>query len=160
MIRVILACFAVSVLSGCELTQQAASMGTSGREAKAVVKGYMEEILNRDDWEAWDKYFHRTIDFNGELLERVELQRRVASFRSAYPDFQVTIEEQIAEGNKVVTRVTCTGTHLGTDEGVAATGKRVRYTGIAIDRIKDGKIIEMRFLGDVWGRLKQIKRDM
>jgi hypothetical protein len=51
----------------------------------------------------------------------------------------------------------CRGTHLGPDEGIAATGKEVSYRGVAIDRIKEGKVVEMRYLGDVWDRIQQIR---
>jgi len=155
--RIILAVLLAGLLTACDLTQQAAELGATSRNAKSVVQGYMEEVLNKDNWEAYDTYFHKHIEFNGDLLDRVGLRRMVASFRSAYPDFRLEIQEQIAEGDKVVTRVVITGTHLGYDEGTAPTGKKIRYTGIAIDRIKEGKIIELRFLGDVWGRLKQVR---
>lgn len=149
--------FLATLLLSCE-----APMGTraTGTEAKAVVSGYIESILNGDHWETYDRYFAPQVNFNGTMVGRSELQRRVGSFRSAYPDFKVTIEDQIAEGDRVVTRLSCTGTHLGTDQGVAATGRAVKFTGIAIDRVANGKVVEMWFLGDVWGRMKQIRSDL
>ena len=156
--RIIWVVLTACLLAACDLPQQAAELGGTSRDGKRVVQGYMEEVLNKDNWEAYETYFHKHIEFNGELLDRVGLRRMVASFRSAYPDFRLEIQDQIAEGDKVVTRVMITGTHLGYDEGTAPTGKKVRYQGIAIDRIKDGKIIELRFLGDVWGRLKQVRK--
>ncbi len=58
------------------------------------------------------------------------------------PDYQTTIEDLIAEGDKVVARVTMTGTHTGNFWGIPSTGRRVNLTGIYIVRIKDGKIVE------------------
>jgi steroid delta-isomerase-like uncharacterized protein len=58
------------------------------------------------------------------------------------PDWQTTIDDLIAEGDKVVARVTMTGTHTGDFWGIPATGKRVEFTGIYIVRIADGKIVE------------------
>lgn len=58
------------------------------------------------------------------------------------PDFHTEIDDLIAEGDKVVARVTMTGTHTGNFWGFPATGKAVKFTGIYIARIKDGKIVE------------------
>ncbi len=58
------------------------------------------------------------------------------------PDYHTTIEDLIAEGDKVMARVTMTGTHTGNFWGIPATGRRVNLTGIYIVRIKDGKIVE------------------
>lgn len=58
------------------------------------------------------------------------------------PDYHTNIEDLIAEGDKVVARVTMTGTHTGNFWGIPATGRRVNLTGIYIVRIKDGKIVE------------------
>ena len=58
------------------------------------------------------------------------------------PDYHTTIEDLIAEGDKVVARVTMTGTHTGNFWGIPPTGRRVSLTGIYIVRIKDGKIVE------------------
>lgn len=63
----------------------------------------------------------------------------MSAIRSAFPDPHVTIEDQIAEQDRVVTRVTFRGTHPGEFSGVAATGRVVTYSGIAIDRIANGK---------------------
>ena len=145
------------LLPGCQTPLQ---KGAAQPQGKAVVAGYLEDILNGDRWETYDQYFAPQVLFNGALIGKSDLQRRVASFRSAYPDFHVTIEDQIAEGDGVVTRMMCTGTHLGPDLGVPATGVKVKFTGIAIDRIRDGKVVEMWFLGDVWSRMQQIRSDL
>ena len=58
------------------------------------------------------------------------------------PDWQTTIDDLIAEGDRVVARITMTGTHTGDFWGIPATGKRVEFTGIYIVRIANGKIVE------------------
>ena len=63
-------------------------------------------------------------------------------YRSAFPDTQLTIEDQVAEGDRVVSRYTVRGTHKGDFAGVPATGKQITATGITIDRIEGGKIVE------------------
>jgi steroid delta-isomerase-like uncharacterized protein len=63
-------------------------------------------------------------------------------YRSAFPDTQLTVEDQIAEGDRVVSRYTVRGTHQGEFAGVPPTGKQVTVTGITIDRIEGGQIVE------------------
>jgi steroid delta-isomerase-like uncharacterized protein len=61
---------------------------------------------------------------------------------TSFPDYQIEVDDQIAEGDKVVTRFTAGGTHEGDFMGVGATGKRIQVRGIDIDRLEDGKIVE------------------
>lgn len=61
---------------------------------------------------------------------------------AAFPDWQVTVEDIIAEGDKVVARATGQGTHRGEYMGIPATGRRVKVTWIAIYRVADGKLAE------------------
>jgi predicted ester cyclase len=122
---------------------------------KAVVRGYMEEVLNKGNLAAFDSYFSPDVVMNNSK----DLKRQLAgiqSFRSAFPDFHLAIEDQIAEGDKVVTRVRFQGTHRGEYRGVAPIGKQVRYSGIAIDRIADGKVVEMWHIADTFALLQQV----
>lgn len=145
-------------LSGCdELKLPSAQPKGATQHNKFIVRGYLEEIINKGNWNAWDTYFPKRVSFNGRRLDRDAFADMVASFRAAYPDFRVTIDEQIAEGDKVMTRLTCHGTQMGPDEGVPATRRKVTYTGIAIDRIRDGKIIDMWYTADVWSRIQQLQ---
>ena len=122
---------------------------------KAIVRGYMSEVVNKGNLAAFDGYFSPDVVMNNSK----DLKRQLAgiqSLRSAFPDFQLVIEDQIAEGDKVVTRVTFQGTHRGEYRGVAPTGKQVRYSGIAIDRIVEGKVVEMWHVADTLSLLQQI----
>ena len=80
----------------------------------------------------------------------------VSGYRDAFPDLKITIEDQIAEGDSVVTRWTARGTHQGGLMGIPATGKQATVTGITIDRIADGRITESRTNWDTLGLLQQI----
>jgi steroid delta-isomerase-like uncharacterized protein len=80
----------------------------------------------------------------------------VCEFRKAFPDFHDTIEEQVAEGDKVVTRFTSQGTQAGEFMGLPPTGKYVRWTGIVVDRIADDKIVESWGSWDMLGMLQQL----
>jgi steroid delta-isomerase-like uncharacterized protein len=77
-------------------------------------------------------------------------------FRSAFPDLQDTVEDQIADGDKVVTRIISRGTHQGELMGIPATGKQYTITAIVIDRMTDGRIVERRAQFDQLGMLQQL----
>jgi predicted ester cyclase len=76
--------------------------------------------------------------------------------RAAFPDLHYAVEDQIAEGDKVVTRYTASGTHQGELMGVAPTGSRVEIRGISITRIKGGKIEEIWESYDALGMMQQL----
>lgn len=123
---------------------------------KAIVRGYMEEILSKGNMTAFDDYFPQEIVFNNTKILKQQLASMLGLMRNAFPDFCVSIEDQIAEGNNVATRVTFRGTHQGEYMGIPATGKQVAYTGIAIDRIISGKVVEMWHESDDLGMLRQL----
>jgi len=78
------------------------------------------------------------------------------NFRSAFPDSDLHIEEEIAEDDKVVIRWGFSGTHQGSLLGIPATGKKVKWTGITIYQIVDGKVMEERGEEDFLGFFRQI----
>ena len=80
----------------------------------------------------------------------------VTVYRNAFPDVDFTINEQIAEGDKVVTRWTAQGTHKGELMGTPATGKSATVTGISVDRLVNGKIAESWGIFDQFGMLQQL----
>ena len=77
-------------------------------------------------------------------------------YRNAFPDIHFTIDEQIAGGDKVATRWTAQGTHKGELVGIPATGKSSTVTGIAVDRIVNGKIAESWGIFDRFGMMQQL----
>ena len=70
------------------------------------------------------------------------LKQAISENLSAFPDLQATIEDQISDGDKVVSRYTATGTHQGDYRGVAPTGNSVTFMVISIQRVSDDKIVE------------------
>lgn len=80
----------------------------------------------------------------------------ISGYRNAFPDLRVTVEEQVAHGNTVVTRWTTTGTHRGDLWGVPPTGKSFTITGVTIDRFVEGKIAESKESWDALGMLQQL----
>ena len=84
------------------------------------------------------------------------LKQFVSMIRSALPDLRITLEDDIAEGNKVVSRWRAQGTHQGELMGIAPTGNQVSITGITIHRIEDSKIVEEWENWDALGMMQQI----
>ena len=77
-------------------------------------------------------------------------------FRVGFPDFHDTIDLQLAEGDLVATRFTSTGTHTGSFQGIAPTGRKLSWTGTVIDRIQDDRIVESWGNWDMMGMLQQL----
>jgi predicted ester cyclase len=75
---------------------------------------------------------------------------------AAFPDFRPTLEEQIAEGDKVANRLVFQGTHKGDFQGIPPTGKRVTITATTIERVAGGKIVEHWINFDALGMMQQL----
>jgi steroid delta-isomerase-like uncharacterized protein len=84
------------------------------------------------------------------------LKLLVKTLRSAFPDFKITIDLQVAEGDLVVARATTTGTMKGEFAGMPPSGKKATWEAIHITRIKDGKIVEHWQVQDQLGMLQQL----
>jgi steroid delta-isomerase-like uncharacterized protein len=80
----------------------------------------------------------------------------LTQFHAAFPDVEVTLEDVIAEDDKVVVRWTLRGTHQRELLGIQPTGKRVAWTGITIYRLARGKVVEERGEEDALGLLRQL----
>jgi hypothetical protein len=89
----------------------------------------------------------RNIDWMADL---------VYLYRRAFPDLHVEVQDQIAEGDRVVTRLRVRGTHKNALMAIAASGRKIDIAGIRVDRLADGKIVESWSHFDVLGMLHQI----
>ncbi len=78
------------------------------------------------------------------------------AFFKGFPDWIETIEDIIAEGDKVWVHFTGTGTHMGEWLGIAPTGKKITFTAVQIWRLVDGKVVEKKSIGDLMGAFKQL----
>jgi len=125
---------------------------------KALVRRVIEEYFNKRNVGVFDEVYADCVyraPGVGEL--RGEAYRQfVASALAAFPDGRWTIEDQVAEGDKVVTRWTFLGTHQKEIMGIAATGRQVRISGIVIDRIVGGRIAEEWEEYDMLGMMQQL----
>ena len=83
-------------------------------------------------------------------------KENVATYRAAYSDARITVDEQIAEGDKVVTRWTGRGKHDGDLMGIAPTGKQVKVSGLTFSRLANGKVIEEYTNWDTFGMMQQL----
>jgi len=83
-------------------------------------------------------------------------KQMVTMYRTAFPDLHVTIEDMVAEGDKVVSRFTLRGTHKGEYMGIAPTGKKVTITGILITRWVGGKEVEASGVADTLTMMQQL----
>ena len=131
----------------------------SAEENKTIMRDHFEEIWNKgnlafvDENMAADMVSH---DPRGPEPGLENFKQFVSMFRAAFPDMKGTVEDMLAEGDKVAARVTYSGTHTGEFQGIAPTNKQVTATLIGIFRIADGKIVEDWVLRDDLGFMEQL----
>lgn len=117
------------------------------QDNKSIIRNLLEEV-DRGNLSAVDQYYSpHYVDHNPIAIPNLPsgLEGVKQAFRilqSAFPDASHVIEDMVAEGDKVVARISARGTHQGDLFGVTATGKEVSMTGIAIYRLAAGKITE------------------
>ena len=118
-------------------------------ENKALMRRWFEEVWNKGREEAIDEMFaedglaHGLADESGEPLRGASgFKPFFRKFREAFPEIEVVVEDVISEGDKVAARCTVRGHHRGDTLGFAATEQPIEFTGIAITRISEGKIVE------------------
>jgi steroid delta-isomerase-like uncharacterized protein len=127
-------------------------MGTTKKEEeemseqnKTLARRWFEDLFSRGDLDTANQIL--SADFVDHLPREEErgieeLKHYVSSYRTAFPDIQDTVEEIVAEGDKVVVRWRSRGTHQGEFMGVAPTGREVAFTGMRLFRIAENKIVE------------------
>src|SRR5215216_3871887 len=120
---------------------------SAAEENKAIFRRYAEEVGNQQNFELVDEIFERYISHqpDGSTLERgpQDVKRFHREFRSAFSDFRISIEDQIAEGDKVVSHYTIRGIHQRAFRGMAPTGKEIELKGVTIFRFSpEGKVVE------------------
>jgi len=132
-------------------------------ENKEKVRRFLEEAFGQGKTEVVDELLHSDFvcyDPNseaGEIRGADTVKGEIEYFHSAVPDLSWRVEDQVAEGDKVVSRYTVSGTHQGEFFGVPGTGKRIEMTGIQIDRLDEsGKLVEEWPEYDLLGVMKQI----
>ena len=132
----------------------------STQENATVIRRFAEEVITKGDIDSaarfvWEDVVEQVpLPGQGPGLEG--LKDILRSMRSAFPDLNFTIKEQIAEGEKVASRFEWTGTHQDEFLGVPATLRQVRVWGIVIDRLEEGRIKDTRIIMDTLGLMMQL----
>jgi steroid delta-isomerase-like uncharacterized protein len=126
---------------------------------KALVGRYVEEVWHQGNLDAADEMV--APDFVGHFPEGEAIgiegaKEHVIAFRTPFPDIHFTIEDMIAEGDKVAARLTFDGTHTGEMMGIPPTGVQTTVTGIFILQIGDGKLVEVWSIVDMLGIMQQL----
>ena len=129
---------------------------------KTVSRRFFEEVFGKGNLAVADEIIAKDhINSGPNTLPGLPLglegsKQLVTIYRSAFPDLRLTVDDQIAEGDKVVTLWTAHGTHQGELVGIPATGKSTTVTGISVDRLVNGKIVESWPLFDQFGMMQQL----
>jgi steroid delta-isomerase-like uncharacterized protein len=130
-------------------------------ENKASFRRMFEEVMNQGNFSLIDELVAPDMVEHEELPPEIPAGREgikvfFTMFRGAFPDLNATIDEVIAEGDKVVARSTWSGTHQGEFMGIPATGKRVSFGVIDIMRFADGVVVEHWGQMDSLGMMQQL----
>jgi len=130
-------------------------------ENKALARRWFEEVFNAQNFDVADEITAQdTVNHDPTLTDLPsgpEGDRHVVNlYHGAFPDAQITVEEQIAEGDRVVTRWSGRGTHQGELLGVPPSGNRVELSGMTVNRFSGGKIAETWTNYDALGMMQQI----
>jgi len=132
----------------------------STEENKARIRRWYEEVFNKKNMAAIDDFLAPTI-IDHSLPPGAPggidgPRQNISMFLGAFPDLHLTLEDIIAEGDKIVTRWTMRGTHQGASLGMPPTGKQFTMPGIGIFRLDGGKAAELWVIYDQWGMLQQL----
>jgi steroid delta-isomerase-like uncharacterized protein len=127
-------------------------------ENKAIAHRFFDEIWNKGNFSVIDQYVAENFveHFPGMESGREGFRRTATVFRTAFPDLELIIQDEIAEADRVVHRWTWRATHKGPLYGMAATGKRVDFSGMVIVRLERGQIAERWTSLDMLGLLQQL----
>lgn len=127
-----------------------------------LVERYYQEVMNEgqgdvkkfDEFVSPDAILHNS--YPKSPVGPEEWKNRVRFFTTSFSDVEISVEESISDGDKVVTHMIYRATHTGDFLGIPASGKRVAVDEIQIVRVKDGKIVERRSVIDTINLLAQI----
>jgi steroid delta-isomerase-like uncharacterized protein len=130
------------------------------QDNSAIVRDFVEETINQGRIDSTERFVWEDVveqvPFPGQGPGVEGLKDVLRGMRAGFPDIHFAVEEQIAEGDKVLSRFEWTGTHRGEFLGVPATGRPVKVWGMVIDRLVEGRIKETRIIMDALGLMMQL----
>ena len=128
---------------------------------KAVVRRTFEELWNKGNLSIADELFAPNYDHHDPSTPDVgrgpeSEKKRATLYRNAFPDLRLTVEGLTAEGETVVARWSCHGTHKGELNGIPPTGKQFTISGVTIAHFENGKMVEGWVNWDALGLMQQL----
>jgi predicted ester cyclase len=139
---------AILLLAGCE-----ADVDPMNKQLTAKC---LEKMLMRRQFDSWSECFGTGYSYNGTTLARRAYEATADGLHLAFPDIAMQIVDQVEEGDKVVTQVRFSGTHTGRFSNMVNSGVEVEFTGVMIDRVSDGRIMDSRHSIDLWHVAQQL----
>ena len=133
----------------------------TSEENKSIYRRYLQTIFNEGRLDKLNEFLVPDYVYRdappGTPPGLEAIRQVVTMFRTAFPDLQISIEDQIAEGDKVCSRAITRGTHRGEIFGLPPTGKAVSMRGMTIVRMVNGRIAESWVSNDVMGLMNQLR---
>lgn len=136
-------------------------MQTTIEESRDNIRRVIEVLYSRGDLSVAEELYSPNYLRHDPATPNVgtgltAIKQVVNTYRTAFPDLELTMDDTVAEDNKVLARWTARGTHLGELQGAAPTGKRFEVTGLTLMQFADGQIVEEWTHWDVLGMLQQL----
>jgi len=133
----------------------------SAEANKETARRYLEEVYGQGNLDLIDELLDPTIEDHEDFGDqkpagKTGIKELVKAFRAAFPDIRVSIEDMVAEGDRVCVRCSWVGTHQGEFAGIAATGKQIHFTSMDEIRFNDGVIQEHWGITDTMSLLTQL----
>lgn len=143
-----------------DTSRESSTQPRTEEENKRLVKRFFDEVWSTGDVALRDSFlapdYRGHVPGSAEPLDRAAWTTWFAGFRRAFPDARFIVEDMVAEGDLVAARLTMRGTHQGTLNGLPPTGRQVVVTGMSIERVVDGRIVEGWNENDALGMLGQL----
>ena len=128
---------------------------------KAAMRLLYDETWNQGNFDVFEEII--SVDYTGQIPTppsapsgREGLRWLIQTYRTAFPDLQVRIDDQLSEGDKVLTRITIVGTHQGPFMDIPATNNKIKVTALVVTRFVDGKNVEGWAELDRFGLMQQL----
>jgi steroid delta-isomerase-like uncharacterized protein len=127
---------------------------------KALIRYWCDEGFNRNNMAIADEVYASDVFYHepsaGEIIGLEPLKQFVITWRTAFPDSLLAIDEQVGEGDRIATRWTFTGTHKGAFRGLAPTGRPIKFTAMYFYRFVGGKVVEIHAMVNLLKLLQQL----